>query len=178
MARDDAQSAIQIRAGLHPGDVGYVTYLHGILYAEEYQYDTTFDGYVALGMGEFARDYDSRKDCLWVAEMGDQIVGSIALVGKPDNTAQLRWFIVHPVARGQGLGRRLLAEALDFCREKQFASVFLWTVSNLDAAIYLYRSAGFNRIEQATHHLWGHVITEERYHLSLLEEDERASRSL
>jgi ribosomal protein S18 acetylase RimI-like enzyme len=163
---------VRIRAGLRPGDIGYITYLHGILYAEEYHYDTTFDGYVALGIGEFAKAYNPGKDCLWVAEADGQIVGSIAIVGRPGGEAQLRWFLVHPAARGQGWGRALLEEALRFCREKGVGSVFLWTVGNLEAAVHLYRSVGFERTEQQTHHIWGQALTEERYDLSLRETDQ------
>jgi GNAT superfamily N-acetyltransferase len=141
------------------------------LYAEEYQYDTTFDGYVAVSMGEFAKSYDPDKDRLWVAEMEGRIVGSIAIVGKPNRQAQLRWFLVHPIARGCGLGRRLLNGALQFCRDRGFTSVCLWTVSDLDTAIHLYRSVGFEKIEQKTHRIWGHMLTEEQYELSLREAD-------
>lgn len=158
---------ITIRAGLQTGDIGYVTYLHGILYAQEYVYNTTFDGYVALGMGEFAKDYDPAKDCIWVAEMGDRIVGSISIVGRPDNIAQLRWFIVHPDARGRGVGRKLLDQSLAFCQDRGFKSVYLWTVDYLGAAIHLYTSAGFTLTEEQTHELWGHTITEQRYELAL-----------
>jgi hypothetical protein len=34
---------ISIRHGLRPGDVGYITYLHGILYAPKQGWDHTFD---------------------------------------------------------------------------------------------------------------------------------------
>ena len=158
---------LHIRAGLEPGDIGYVIHLHGLLYAEEYRFDTTFDGYVASGMGEFAKTYDPQKDCLWVAEANGEIVGSIAINGQPDQAAQLRWFIVHPRARGGGLGRRLLEAALGFCRERGFSAVFLWTLDNLDAAIHLYRSAGFRQTDEKTHVIWGHTLTEARYELSL-----------
>src|SRR5882762_464383 len=97
MARD---TQIRIRTDIRPGDIGYLVYLHGLLYANEYQLDHTFEGYVAAGLGEFARAYDERKDRLWLAEDEDRIVGSIAIVGQPDNSAQLRWFLVHPDARG------------------------------------------------------------------------------
>jgi N-acetylglutamate synthase-like GNAT family acetyltransferase len=158
---------MQIRTKLEPGDVGYIVYLHGILYAREYELDHTFEGYVAAGLGEFAKSFDAGKDRLWLAEMDGKIVGSIAIAGLPQGTAQLRWFLVHPEARGNNLGRQLLAEALAFCRERGFSSVFLWTLSDLKAAAHLYQQAGFLRTEQRTHELWGGVHTEERYDLAL-----------
>jgi N-acetylglutamate synthase-like GNAT family acetyltransferase len=156
---------IRIRTNIRPGDIGYLVYLHGLLYANEYHLDHTFEGYVAAGLGEFAKSYDERKDRLWLAEKHDRIVGSIAIVGQPGDRAQLRWFLVHPDARGAGLGRQLVHEALAFCRERSFQSVFLWTLSGLPVAAHLYQAAGFVRSEQKTHEIWGSVRTEERYDL-------------
>lgn len=156
-----------IRTNIEPGDIGYVIYLHGILYAQEYGLDHTFEGYVAAGLGEFAKSFDGRKDRLWLAETGGRIVGSVAIVGLAGRTAQLRWFLVHPDARGGGLGRKLLREALAFCREREYGSVFLWTISELKAAAYLYGEAGFHRTKQKTCELWGGARTEERYDLLL-----------
>jgi len=162
-----SQKQIQIRSILQPGDIGYVTYLHGILYAEEYGWDHTFEGYVAAGLAQFAQSFDPHKDCLWIAEMDGRIVGSISIVGQPDSEAQLRWFLVHPACRGRGLGRTLLHEALQFCRDRGFKSVFLWTVSDLKASAHLYQSVGFRKTEQKTHQIWGRTLTEERYDLSI-----------
>ena len=158
---------MQIRTNIEPGDIGYIVYLHGILYAQEYNLDYTFEGYVAAGLGEFAKSFDERKDCLWLAEKNGQIIGSIAIAGLPNQTAQLRWFLVHPDARGSGLGRKLISEALAFCRGRGCRSVFLWTISELKAAAYLYQQAGFRQTEQKTHVIWGSVRTEERYDLIL-----------
>ena len=85
-----------IRTDIRPGDIGYLIYLHGIVYAREYHLDYTFEGYVAAGLGEFAKSFDERKDRLWVAEDDNRIVGSIAIVGREDRSAQLRWFLVDP----------------------------------------------------------------------------------
>jgi len=158
---------VQIRTKIRPGDIGYVIYLHGILYAVEYHLDQTFEGYVASGLGEFAKSFDERKDRLWLAEEGERIVGSIAITGQTNQSAQLRWFLVHPDVRGSGLGGRLLEQALEFCRAREFKSVFLWTLSDLQAAAHLYQQAGFHRTEQKTHEIWGALRTEERYDLTL-----------
>lgn len=156
-----------IRSNLQPGDIGYVIYLHGTLYRKEYGWDYTFEGYVAEGLAEFVLSFDARKDCLWIAEMDGQIVGSIGIVGESSSQAQLRWFLVHPTMRGRGVGRDLLDKALQFCRERGLESVFLWTVSDLKVAAHLYESAGFHKTEQKTHQIWGKTLTEERYDLSL-----------
>jgi N-acetylglutamate synthase-like GNAT family acetyltransferase len=156
-----------IRSNLQPGDIGYVIYLHGTLYQEEYRLDHTFEGYVASGLGDFALSYDPANDYFAVAEMDGLIVGSIAIVAKPERTAQLRWFLVHPKSRGMGLGQKLIEGALSFCRSREFVSVYLWTISELETASHLYRKVGFTLTEQSTHEIWGALRTEERYDLVL-----------
>jgi N-acetylglutamate synthase-like GNAT family acetyltransferase len=158
---------MHIRTHIKPGDIGYITYMHGILYSAEHNLDHTFEGYVAAGLGQFAKTYDPNKDYFAVAELDERIVGAIAIVGQGDRTAQLRWFLVHPDARGKGLGRRLVNDAVNFCRQRGFESVFLWTISELKTAAHLYRDAGFKLTEQNTHEIWGAVRTEERYELGL-----------
>ncbi|VVB65325.1 Acetyltransferase (GNAT) domain protein [uncultured archaeon] len=157
---------ISIRNNLQPGDVGYITYLHGILYAPEQGWDYTFDAYVAIPLAEFAKSYSSRER-IWIAEKEGRIVGSVAIVKFSEKEAQLRWLLLDPEVRGLGLGRRLVEESLNFCRNAEYSSVFLWTVNTLPVAAMLYKSAGFKKTEELTHELWGSVVTEVRYELAL-----------
>ncbi|PYS68939.1 MAG: N-acetyltransferase [Acidobacteria bacterium] len=157
-----------LRKTLKPGDLGYVIYLHGMLYAREYALDHTFEGDVVQRMGEFMKSFDGEKDLFAIAEDAEgNIVGSIAINGHADNTAQLRWFLLHPSARGAGLGKQLLQEAIDFCKERKFKSVFLWTISELTTAAHLYREAGFELTWENTREFWGGMRTEQRYDLIL-----------
>lgn len=65
------------------------------------------------------------------------MVGSITLAAYPPTEAQLRWFIPDPACRGIGLGRQLMDAALEFCREKCFQRVFLYTITELLPAGHL-----------------------------------------
>jgi len=84
-----------------------------------------------------------------------------------EKEAQLRWLLLHPEVRGRGLGRRLVEDALDFCRDVGYSSVFLWTVNTLPIAAQLYQSVGFKQTDELTHELWGSTVTEVRYELAL-----------
>ncbi len=95
------------------------------------------------------------------------MAGSIAIVQASEKEAQLRWMLLTPELRGQGLGRFLVQEALEFCQAQRYASVFLWTVSLLTPATRLYQSVGFQLTEQKTHQIWGAELTEQRYDLKL-----------
>jgi putative acetyltransferase len=157
---------ITVRCNLVPGDLGSIVYLHGIVYAREYGFDPTFEAYVAGPLAQFVRASTDR-DCLWIAEKDNHIVGSIAIVSASAQEAQLRWFVVDPSARGLGLGTGLLREAVAFCREKQYRAVFLWTVSALTAAARLYRSVGFRKVEENPAEQWGVKVVEEKYVIAL-----------
>jgi len=163
---DRSQQRIKIRHGLKPGDLGYITYLHGILYAREYGFDATFEPYVAMPLGEFALASEKNTQRIWIAEMAQEIVGSVAIVRHSDKVAQLRWLLVHPGSRGQGLGKRLVREAVGFCKDSGYQRVFLWTVSDLKAATHIYESFGFKKTEEKFHKVWGLMLTEERYELN------------
>ena len=158
---------MNIRTGLQPGDIGYVIYLHGDLYAQEYALDQTFEGDVAIGLGKFAKTYDPQKDYFAVAELDGSIVGSIVINGLSDEEARLRFYLVHPDARGRGLGRQLIEGAIAFCRERGFKKITLWTISELKAAAHLYRQAGFVVTREETHEIWGATRTEQEYELIL-----------
>jgi GNAT superfamily N-acetyltransferase len=152
---------VTLRTVLKPGDLGAIVHLHGTVYAREYGFDPTFEAYVAGPLAEFVRSPPERGR-LWVAERDGQLVGCVAIVPAAQ-AAQLRWFLVAPSARGAGLGTRLLAEAVAFCTECGYGSVFLWTVSALTAAARLYRAAGFQKVEERPGRLWGVDVVEEKY---------------
>jgi N-acetylglutamate synthase-like GNAT family acetyltransferase len=158
-----------LRHHLLPGDLGAIVHLHGTVYAQEYGFDPTFEAYVAGPLAAFVQSHTER-DRLWIAERAGRMAGCIAVVGASDREAQLRWFLVDPAARGQGLGKRLLHEAVAFGRQAAYESMFLWTVSALTVAAQLYRSAGFERVEQKPGQHWGVDVVEERYVLRLREQ--------
>jgi len=155
-----------VRTELRPGDIGEVVRMHGVLYAREYGFDPTFEAYVAEPLARFAIAASPREQ-LWIAERDGRIVGCVAIVAASPDVAQLRWFLVDPSARGQGLGGRLLDEAVAFSREQGYRSIVLWTVSALTDAARLYLAKGFVRTERKPGRLWGADVVEEKYERDL-----------
>src|SRR5262245_54138226 len=117
--RSQLASAVNLDHTLNPGDLGAIISLHGTVYAQEYGLDSSFEAYVAGPLADFAtKGPDAGR--LWIARCGDQIVGCIAIVGTSLTEAQLRWFLIHPAFRGLGLGKRLMQEAVEFCRSRGY----------------------------------------------------------
>jgi len=155
---------IKIRNKIKPGDIDQIIRLHNILYAQEYGFDKTFELYVAKPLKEFATSF-SDKERIWIVEYEDKIQGVIAIVKSGEKKSQLRWFLLHPNLRGKGIGKKLVNEAIQFSKEKGYSSIFLWTVSILEAANSIYKSVGFKLKEEKVHKIWGKILTEQRYDL-------------
>lgn len=154
---------ITIRTELRPGDIGYVIYLHGYLYRQEYNYGIPFETYVAEGLTEFYNNYNEKKDRVWICEHLQNIVGFLLLMHRDESTAQLRYFIVKPEYRGIGLGKKLMSLYMDYLRECGYKTSYLWTTSELHAAASLYTRFGFKLTEEKESSEFGKKVVEQRY---------------
>lgn len=158
--------SVNIRHDFSPGDVGRLVELHGTFYHQEYGFDTTFEAYVAEPLARFALARTERER-IWLVDLNDSLCGSLAIVMHTEKEAQLRWYLLHPLLRGRGLGTTMVHEAVEFCRKKGYERIFLWTVSELAAAARVYQKVGFRLSEEMTHTIWGRPLTEQRYDLVL-----------
>ena len=158
---------ITIRTELRPGDLGYVTYLHGSFYGREYGYGIQFEAYVASGLHEFYGRYDPQKDRFWICEHQERIIGCLLLMHRGEDSAQLRYFLVLPEYQGIGLGKRLMELFMEFLRQRGCRSAYLWTVNELPAAAALYRRHGFRLTEEKPSTAFGKPLREQRYDLIL-----------
>ncbi len=95
---------VRLRWDIRPGDIGAVVSLHGVLYATEYGFDSTFEGYVAGTLGHFGAPIDSLRERLWLAEVADRVVGSIAIIKHAERMAQAA--LVPGRSRASGPGDR------------------------------------------------------------------------
>jgi DNA-binding MarR family transcriptional regulator/N-acetylglutamate synthase-like GNAT family acetyltransferase len=150
-----------------PGDIGWITHRHGVLYAQEYGWDETFEALVAEVAAAFIKNFDPKKERCWIAEKDGEIVGSAFLVKKSSTVAKIRLVYVEPKARGLGIGARLTAECERFARQAGYKKITLWTNSILLAARHIYEKAGFRLVASEPHHSFGHDLVGETWEKKL-----------
>ncbi|XP_049894220.1 probable N-acetyltransferase camello isoform X1 [Epinephelus moara] len=128
--------------------VGLVYYCCHELYA----------GYVKMklqtDMQDILGNFMSRPDdCFWVVEAEvdgrAQIMGTVAVVAKQsgkEKYGELFRMIISPPYRRLGLGSKMTQTVVDFCKERSFSKVVLWTSSTQAAAVALYKKLGFSHV--------------------------------
>jgi GNAT superfamily N-acetyltransferase len=81
----------------------------------------------------------------WVAELDGRAVGSVQVTPRPDGVGHLSKFFVDSTYRGKGLGRLLLARAVDEARASGLRRLELETRTAFLEACHLYEVTGWQR---------------------------------
>lgn len=148
-------------------DIAYVIDRQLSLYESERQFTTEiWKNYLTQGVLSLVEKFDSQKDCIFILECDGNASGCVAITHTEDNTAQLRYFFLEPELRGLGVGTSLLNAALEFCRQKKYSHIFLWTVSVQESARILYKNTGFKITETSENKSWGIPVLEEKWELT------------
>ena len=158
---------LSIRTDLRPGDIGYVTYMHGALYHREYNYGLQFESYVAKGLCEFCEKFNPERNRTWACEHNGRMIGFLLLMDR-GQAAQLRYFLIEPEYRGIGLGSKLMNLYMAFLHECGYRESYLWTTHELSTAAFLYKRHGFKLTEEKESTTFGKPLREQRYDLVLV----------
>jgi GNAT superfamily N-acetyltransferase len=150
-----------------PGDMGWVVERHGVLYENEYGWDSRIEALTAEIVSNFLKNFDPKRERCWIAEIDGAPVGSVFLVRDSDEVARLRLLIVDPAARGLGIGQRLVDECIGFARKAGYKKITLWTHGVLKAARAIYQRADFTLVEQWVHDEFGKPEASETWELKL-----------
>lgn len=149
------------------GDADYIIRRHRELYLKEYGLSASFGPYVDQTVHKLTDTFDPEKECVLIPELDGRPMGSVAVGRYDDQTAQLRYFLLEPEARGCGLGLYLIESALAFCRRAGYRRVFLETISLLTTARSIYARMGFHIAQTHVQSDWGREVEEERWELEL-----------
>lgn len=151
--------------GYRPGALAGVLGLHMSYYAREWGFGQAFETKVASELAEFLTRMDPARDLFLTAWRGDALAGSISMDvtgGGPDG-AHLRWFVVSDSERGSGLGKELMARAIEHADSVAAGPVWLTTFAGLEAARALYERHGFTLSSQSEDDQWQGGVREQLF---------------
>ncbi|HZH05729.1 MAG TPA: bifunctional helix-turn-helix transcriptional regulator/GNAT family N-acetyltransferase [Lautropia sp.] len=149
------------------GDIGWVISLHGELYCREYGWNADFESLVARIGADFLKNFDPEGERAWIVEVVGERVGCAMVVRSSRTVAKLRLVLLDPRARGLGLGRRLVQDAIAFARRCGYRKLTLWTNDCLHAARAIYVAEGFRLVKEEPHLSFGKQLTGQYWALSL-----------
>ena len=167
MGEEPLRSEEVILRPLAPGDIGWVIGRHGEVYFHEFGWNIDFEKLVGEIAVSFATKNDPARERAWIAEARGVRLGCVFLVRENDEAAKLRILLVDPVARGLGLGSRLVDECIRFARRAKYRKLTLWTNDILQAARKIYVAAGFQLTREERHRSFGHDLVGQFWELEL-----------
>ena len=86
---------------------------------------------------------DEGQSALWVADYEDRIIGMVGVQKTSDHEAEIRRLRVREEFRRQGLGAKLMEQALSFCRHHGYLKIILDVRIERGPAIALFEKFGF-----------------------------------
>lgn len=144
---------ISIRSKLRAGDLGRIIALHGEVYDVLPGFGLAFEAYVGQTIAEFVLDANTRGR-IWLVERNGILIGCTAVVLRDQQVGQVRWVVVVPSARGQGIGKNLMHRAIQYCRDEDCRTMALETTDGLAASRGLYEKLGFKVASETIEELW------------------------
>jgi N-acetylglutamate synthase-like GNAT family acetyltransferase len=159
---------INVSVGYTPGAIGAIVALHAKHYGGGANLGLAFEAKIATDLSSFLVEMDSTHDLFLVATVHGTIVGSLAVDGHTSGTeeAQLRWFVLHPLYNPDEVCSALVAEAIRFCRGRNYRRVVLMTAANSEITRKLTRDWGFQLVGESETRDWRTPLRQQRFELA------------
>ncbi|KAF9772770.1 hypothetical protein IL306_009502 [Fusarium sp. DS 682] len=161
------KSNITIEPGYRPGFLARCLEMHIAYYHPYNSWGLAFETSLAKSWADLIQRLTNPRNQVFAAiqstpsdstaDLTQKIVGTILIDAEhlqQPNTAQIRGFIVDERARGLGVGKRLMAAAMEFIEEQKFDKVTLFTSNTQGAPLHLYKKAGFVIVKDEEKILW------------------------
>ena len=100
---------------------------------------------------EMFETYQKEKSAYLVVEHKKQIIGGVGfalLDGLDGSVCELQKMYFLPIARGKGLGSKLIKSCLNKAKKQGFKQCYLETMPYMDAARALYKKNGFKNLDK------------------------------
>ena len=130
---EDIEISIKRQREIFGGEFGFLDSAHP--YAEK-------------AIREFAENWNKEKDFMLVARHNGRFAGTITFMGEENGTGRLRFLILEPHLRGQGIGKAIVTTALEWAKAMGYNHIWLSTHSVLETARKMYRKLGFIKISE------------------------------
>ncbi|EWZ32730.1 acyl-CoA N-acyltransferase [Fusarium oxysporum Fo47] len=161
------ETNVTIEPGYRPGLLARCLEMHIAYYHPYNSWGLAFETSLAKSWADLIQRLTNPRNQIFAAvqstpsdnsaDFTQKIVGTILIDAEhlqQPNTAQIRGFIVDERARGLGVGKRLMATAMDFIEQQKFDKVTLFTSNTQEASLYLYKKAGFVVVKDEQKILW------------------------
>ena len=114
------------------------------IFVDEYKFEQYKEGLSKVNNLEYIRSGGN----MWMAvDDSDEILGTIAIMKKDKNTAELKSFYVNKKYRGNGISKKLFSVAMEYCKQINLHKIFLGTYDKMETAICFYKKRGFSEME-------------------------------
>ncbi|AEO54174.1 hypothetical protein MYCTH_2296432 [Thermothelomyces thermophilus ATCC 42464] len=172
-----APPAVSIVAGYRPGVLARTVEMHLDYYYPRNGWGREFEASFSATLSDLIRRLDRPVNQVWSAVMTtpaqdpaasprERTVGVVYVDGERsglEGVARLRAFIVDKSARGLGIGKRLLAAAMQFVKDTGFRECHLSTLRSLTVARRLYEREGFKEAGESWFEGFGKGLMELKY---------------
>ncbi|MDZ7631720.1 MAG: bifunctional helix-turn-helix transcriptional regulator/GNAT family N-acetyltransferase [Gemmatimonadaceae bacterium] len=132
------------------GDISYVAHRAIASAMEEFEFGAAYEILLLRSASAFLDRFDAERDCGWIAEREGVPVGCILVRHESAQIARLDMLHVESRARGIGIGRRLIAAAIDFARHAGYEVLELELFDAMKSARFLCHAAGFRHVGTAS----------------------------
>lgn len=151
--------SIEIRE-IKPGEASLAAHFYYKIFEQQFDFLPSTEQYFLQIVTEYFDDMENNR--IWVAVENDVIKGTVAVDNHGEHDAQLRLFGTDQSLQGTGMGKKLLHTALDYCDQKGFTHISLWTIDICKAAVHLYEKFGFRMTDTKPNDIWANYhMTEE-----------------
>lgn len=158
-------SEVRLR-DLEIGDAGWLIEQHGILYARDEGFDSSFEAEVAEILANYILTRNPARERGWIAEQSGKRLGSIFCVDAGDDVAKLRLLLLVPEARGLGIGDWMVRTCLAYAKSKGYRAMRLWTHDSHRAACALYEKHGFRLTAAKPVHSYSQDLIEQTWEIA------------
>lgn len=149
------------------GDVSLVAQRSIASAMEEFDVGGSYETAMLGAAAQFLEQFHAERECVSIAERNDAPVGSVFVRQVSGEAAELLLLHVESQARGIGIGRRLISEAIAFATRAGYSTLQLDMLDVMKTARLLFHAAGFRHVSEEAEPRFGRAVQRQRWQVAL-----------